>query len=250
MIYGLYLSTAGAKAESWRHDIIANNVANSNTTGFRQQFALVRQRLAHEIEHGGAAPTLPGDPQHIGGGLHMFESPNDLQTQGTMKYTGRNLDLAVQGEGFFEVRGDQGEFLTRNGSFAVDAQGNVTTADGSAQLLASGGPLKVDPNVPLEISNDGQVFQNGVGLGRIGISVPQDEYTLQPRGNSLFSYVGALRPAGGSIAQNYLEGSNVEPIEQMVDLIDASRAFQININMIQLQDQGLSTLLQTVPRVA
>lgn len=249
MLYGLYLSTAGVKAQSWRTDIIANNVANASTDGFRQQFAVMRARAAHAQEFGTAAPIAPDDLNRIGGGIHMYEAPTDLVTQGPIRRTNRQTDLAIRGPGYFQVRRDGNTYLTRDGSFALDGQGFLTTSDGTGQLLTTGGtPIQLDANVPIDIDETGQVFQNGIGLGQIAVVNPTQPNAVIRHGNGLLEYNGAIQPTQAGIEQGSLEGSNVQPILEMQELIESSRILELNVNMIQLQSDTLSTLIQTVPR--
>lgn len=249
MLYGLYLSTSGVKAQSWRNQVIANNVANANTDGFRQQLAVIRARDAHAQEFGAPDAVYPDDPTRIGGGVHMYEAPTDIESKGPLKRTNRQTDFAIRGDGFFQVRRGGVTFLTRDGSFSLNDDGTFVTSDGSGELLTSGGsPLQVDANQPFEVDSTGQVFQNGIGLGQIAVVSPTIPDAIAREGNGLLRYDGPTQDAEASIEQGSLEGSNVEPILQMQELIESSRVLEMNVNMIQLQNDTLATLIQTVPR--
>lgn len=250
MIYGLYLSGGGAKAQSWRQDIIANNIANADTTGFRRQIAVLRQRPAHEIEAGTGPPLVPGELRNLGGGVHMFEAPTDLDTPGVLKPSSRLYDLAIHGEGFFQVRRGTETYLTRSGAFAIDNGGFLTTNDGSAQVLgADSNPVRVDPNTPISIDAVGHIFQAGNLVGQLAVREPREPERLARAGSSQFRYDGPTEPASGVVKQSMLEGSNVNAISEMVDMIAASRVFETNVRLIQLQSDTLADLLQTVPRL-
>ena len=252
MLYGLYLSTAGAKAQSWRQDIIANNIANVSTTGFRQQFFAARQRLSPEGEFGKAPPSNPADPRRLGGGPHEYEAPTDFATEGTFEVTPRDPhNLAIHGDGFFRVqRGDE-VFLTRNGNFAQDEAGFLTTADGRGQVLSTDGqPMQLDANAPFAVWQDGRIYQNNILVGQLALETPNDQAAVTREGANLFRYDGETTPANGRVEQFMLEGSNVNPIYEMTGLIEASRAFEMNIDMINLQNEGLGTFLQSVPRIS
>ena len=251
MIYGLYLSTAGAQAQSRRQDVVANNIANVDTTGFRRQFLAARRRLDHLGELGAAAPSEPADPRRIGGGVVAAPTYDDLHTQGPMKPSSSPTHLAVAGDGFFRIRRGGEVFLTRNGAFSLDAKGRLTTSDGRGLVLSTkGDPIQVDPNKPLHVSNDGKVVQDNRSLGEIAVVLPANERSVERRGDSLLSYDGRNRAASGRVKQYFLEGSNVEPILEMVDLIGAARAFETNVSMIQLQSDTLGQLIDRVGRPA
>jgi flagellar basal body rod protein FlgG len=249
MLYGLYLSAAGAKAQSWRQDIIANNIANVDTTGFRRQLAVLRRRLSHEAELG-SQPTSPADVRNLEGGVHMYETPTDLGTPGLIKNTGRQLDLAILGAGFFQVQQGAQTFLTRNGAFTQDEQGYLATADGGARVLGiNGEPIRLDSSAAVVINPDGQILQNNVPVARIAVQAPQQPERMIRTTGSRFAYTGELQPGGGVVAQGHLEGSNANPIHEMTELIAAARNFELNMRMIQLQNDTLADLLQTVPRL-
>lgn len=249
MLYGLYLSTSGVKAQTWRNQIIANNIANASTDGFRQQFAVMRARAAHAQEFGAPEPVYPSNPERMGGGVHMYESPTDIVSTGPIRRTNRLTDFAIRGDGFFQVRRDGSTYLTRDGSFSLDSEGTLRTSDGVGELLTSGGtPLRVDANQPFEVDETGQVFQNGIGLGQIGIVRPTQPDGITRYGNGLLRYDGPTEDAAALVEQGSLEGSNVQPILEMQELIESSRILEMNVNMIQLQSDTLSTLIQTVPR--
>lgn len=250
MIYGMYLSTAGAKAQGLRQDVIANNLANADATGFKRQFAILQARNDHGSEFGAPPPLLADDPRNIQGGVHLVQTPGDVNTQGTAKATGRQFDFLVNGEGFFQVNRGGQTFLTRSGAFAVDARGVLVSADGQGQVVGvTGGPIRIDPAEPIGVDEAGRIFQNNNQLGQIALRTPTDPNAMVRRGDGLYQYDGPLRPSTGTIRQHMLEGSNVNAISEMVEMIETSRAFDINIQMVQLQNDGLANLLQTVARV-
>ncbi|MFO0948680.1 MAG: flagellar hook basal-body protein [Planctomycetota bacterium] len=250
MIYGMYLSTAGAKAQSLRQDVIANNLANTDTTGFKRQFAILQARNDHGSEFGAPPPFLANDPRNIQGGVHLVDTPGDLQTQGNVKATGRQYDFLVNGDGYFQINRGGRTFLTRSGAFAVDSRGVLVSADGQGQVMSTnGGPIRIDPAEPIGVDDVGRIFQNNNQVGQIALRSPTNPNDMARQGDGLYAYDGPLRPSTGTIRQNMLEGSNVAPITEMVDMIETARAFDMNIQMIQLQNDGLANLLQTVARL-
>lgn len=251
MIYGMYLSTAGAKAQSQRQDVIANNIANVDTTGFRRQFFAARQRWDHMSEVGASAPASADDPRRIGGGVYLARTYNDLQSTGAIKPSSSASHLAIGGQGFFRVRVGRDTLLTRNGAFSFDADGTLRASDGNARLLSKkGSPIKLDPNQPFDVLPDGTVIQQGRSIGQIALVQPRNPESLERRGNNLWSYDGRDVAATGQLRQYFLESSNVEPVQEMVDLIESARAFETNIHMIQLQNDTLSQLIDRVARPA
>lgn len=259
MIYGFYLSTAGAMAQNYRLNVIANNIANVDTGGFRKQFAPLQARPDHLSEYGYGPAVLPDDPRRMDGGVHLYDAPSDMDTQGAYQTTYRQLDMAIDGPGFFEIKREDGTFLTRDGAMTCDERGFLIPASGKGQFVGTGGePIRIDPNNvdSLAIMEDGRIFQNQaadgeapvfVPLGQLAISTPPQGAAMRRVGDNLFEYGGESEPATGKIRQGLLEGSNVEPINQMTGMIETQRAFQLNINMIQLQADTLATLIQQVP---
>jgi flagellar basal body rod protein FlgG len=251
MLYGLYLSTAGAKAQSHRQDVVANNIANVDATGFRRQFAAARQRLDRMGELGQAGPVAANDPRQIGGGVHLFRTYNDLDTQGVIKPSSSRAHMAIQGEGFFRIQKGNNTFLSRDGAFSFGPDGSLRTSDGEGILLSrEGSPFRLDANYPFEISPDNQIVQNGRPIGTIALVNPSNPDSIERQGENLFRYDGRDQAAAGTIKQGFLEGSNVDPVHEMVDLIETARAFEINVQMIQLQSDGLSRLIDQLPRPA
>lgn len=250
VIYGLYLSTAGAESQSYRQDVIANNIANVDSTGFKRQFAILQARADHETEFGGPPPQHPDDPRRLGGGMYLFHIENDLKTTGAMQVTSRDADLAVQGDGYFQIRRDGQRFLTRAGDFRLNSLAQLCTEDDNALVMSeSGEPIRLNGSQPYTVMRDGRVLQDEALVARITLVQPLEPERMRRAGEAMFSYDGALGPATGKIEQSMLEGSNVEPISEFVDLIETSRAFEINVQMIQLQSDGLRDLIQTVPRL-
>ncbi|QDU59536.1 Flagellar basal-body rod protein FlgG [Planctomycetes bacterium Pan216] len=248
MIYGYYISMAGAQTQSYRTDVIANNVANIDTAGFRRQFAIVQARQDHQTTFGDPPPLDPGNPRNMGGGVFLHRTASDTSTEGAYEVSNRATDLALEGDGFFVIRKGDERFLTRNGTFELDSQGFLVTQDGSGQVLATNGePIRLDPQRDFYVDWRGQVAQDGNPIATIARQTPEDPDDLKPLGKTLFSFEGDLVPTNARVEQRLLEGSNVETVHEMTGLIEAARAYQLNINMIQLQNDQLATLIQQVP---
>lgn len=251
MIYGMYLSTAGAKAASYRQDVIANNIANADTNGFRRMFATARERLDRLGEQGAGAPIRPDDPRQIGGGVHLYRTYTDYDTQGVIKPSSAPSHFAIAGNGFFRIQVGRDNFLSRNGAFTFGPDGSLMTSDLRGQVLSTAGSaIKLDPTRPFDVTAENTIVQDGRTVAEIALVEPRNPESLEHAGDSRLTYDGQDRPADGSLKQFFLEGSNVEPVHEMVDLIETARGFEINVQMLQLQNDTLKTLIQQVPRVS
>jgi len=234
----IYLSMAGAKATMQRQDVLANNLANASTTGFRAELQAFR---AVPVRGDGASTRVYALESTIG---------NDTRA-GPLQQTGRGLDVAAQGNAWFAVQALDGtEAYTRNGSFQVDAQGQLVTTTG-LPVLGDGGPITLPANAAVEVAADGSISAT-VGNGR-----PQQAGRLKlvsPEAPLLRGTDGLFRGADGDLTADpaarvqggALEGSNVNPIETMVAMISAARQFEQQMKMLQgaeQREQGAAKLL-------
>ncbi len=246
MPYGLYLSAAGAEVQRQRLNVLSNNLANVNTTGFKRELAVLQSRAAEAIEQGTAHPGS-GDLNDLGGGVEMPATLTDF-SQGLMQQTSNATDLAIDGEGFFVVQGEQEPMLTRAGDFTLDATGRLVTQGGQPVLSEEGGPILVDPRVPIEISPLGVVRQNDLAIP-LAVVKPHSPADLVKMGENQFRALAEVAPvplAERNVRQFTLERSTVRPTIEMVNLIETSRAYETNIRMIQHQDEMSSQLLSRV----
>jgi flagellar basal-body rod protein FlgF len=253
MDYGLYLSAAGAKAQITRQAVITNNIANSQTAGFKRDLVIMQSRLNASYEDPAMFPyRLPvyGDQ---GGGVTAVSDGIDL-SQSTFEDTHNRTDFALNGPGFFTIAGDNGEtLLTRDGRFMIDSEGALrTVAGGNRPVLNNAGePVRLNPDLPLEIAHDGTITQNGQGTGlKLGIT-DADPKTLVKLGGNLLRSATPLTPASAEteVLQYKLENSGVEPMVEIVNMMEGQRAFDANARMMTYQDSTMS-LLNTVGRVA
>jgi flagellar basal body rod protein FlgG len=196
-------------------DMLANNIANASTAGYkvdREFYSLYRDA---EAEDGMLSPVI--------------EKPWTDFSQGTLQVTGRPLDLALNGKGFFAVNSPNGTLYTRNGSFQLAPSGDVVTAEGYPVRLEGGAVLRSTTNDPMEVGPDGTVKQSGVSLGKLELAdfAPG---SLTKQGVSLFRPVEgtqALAPNGIQVHQGKLEGSNVASAESAVRLVGILRQFEM-----------------------
>jgi len=227
-------------------------VANAGTSGFKRDFALFQSHRPFDIENGtGSEP--PGNQYALSGGVSPAQIATDFST-GPMVRTGSAYDVALAGHGFFQVTDGQQQYLTRNGQFTVTHNGELVAQGSGMRVLSSKGvPISIPPEATrIDIADDGTLTATGgdgeqTQLGKLALVQPAAEGQLQKIGNSLYRANGDVSPAGGDlqVKQGYIEGSGVSPVNEMVEMIQASRAVEANVNMIKFQDEALDRLLQS-----
>jgi len=249
-MYGMYLSAGGAQSFSHYVDVISNNIANAETPGFRREFPVLRARHAEAIELG-QVPAGVGGRDDLGGGVYLSETRTDFSL-GTFEQTGSATDLAIadrEGHTFFAVEGDsQGEtLLTRAGNFYVDGGGMLRTQDDRGVLAVGGSPVRVDPRYPIVVSTDGVVTQSETGTQvPLALLQPRQLTDLEKVGQNTFRDRGSSRGAAAEdrqVRQGYVEHSTSQPVQEMVELIKASRAYEANVKMIQHHDETVGSLI-------
>lgn len=252
MIHGIYLSSHGANAQSIRQDVIANNLANASTTGFKRDVATF-QVFKPEDYRANVSSRMDGNRQNEVGALAVDRISTD-HTSGALQRTGRQYDVGLSGEGFLRVSDGQREFLTRNGQLRRSLGGELVTHDEGLRVLdTTGKPIQIPVTAAgISIGSDGQISavladNQQVPLARMDlVTAPTDQ--LQNLGNSLYQTQATTTPAGSAlqVKQGFVEASSVSPVHEMTAMIETSRAFEANINMIRMQDESLGRLLQTV----
>lgn len=251
MPYGLYVSAEGATAQSQRLEVIANNLANVDTVGFKPDQAAFQARFAEAVQEGHAAA---GDRSihDVGGGVKVIETLTNF-TAGRLQHTGADSDVAIIGEGFFQVAGDGDDpLLTRAGNFRLASDGRLLTGDGRPVLDSGGSGIQLAPNLPWSISKDGFVQQGG-GAVELAIVQPESLSDLTKVGANVFAARGPVTEideAAREVRPGTLELSAANPTRQMMAMIEASRAFEANARMIQTQDAAMQGLVGRLLRVA
>jgi len=246
MLYGLYLSAAGLQAEDYRQNVFANNMANSQTVGFKRSLATVMARQSAVDED----PTMAGYRVPVlsqqGGGVSAAPTRLDL-SQGTMQPSSNPLDLALQGQGFFTVQDSTGQTrLTRDGRFMLNKDNQLVMQSGPKVLDDTGNPITLNPALGVTVGADGQLTQDGTKVAQLGLRNVSDPLTLQQLGDSLLTARGNTKldpaPADTLVKQRATEASDTDPIIEMVNMLDGQRAFEANAHMITYQDQTLQQL--------
>jgi flagellar basal body rod protein FlgG len=259
MNYGLYLSAAGALTNMHRQDVLANNLANVNTVGFKPDSVLTRKRLPERLE----SPGSTADPQwlleRLTGGQFLQPTRVSL-TQGNLIATEGDLDLALEGDGLFLIgdgRGTGPEQLrfTRDGRFTINPEGElVMVANGKRVLDRNELPIRLDRNAPVRIDGRGVIVQNGSPVAELKIVAAPDTELLAKAGDNLLRLIeGAAmpeEPASGRVRQGYTESSAVDPILTLNAMMNAAKAAQSNLRMIQYHDNVLSQMFGTFAKVA
>jgi flagellar basal-body rod protein FlgF/flagellar basal-body rod protein FlgG len=214
---GFYAACAALMARSQALDLVANNLANTSTPGYRGQANIFRSFLATASGHPGSKLNQAVNDFGISGGSQM-----DL-TQGNLEHTGNDLVFAVQGPGFFEVQTGNGPAYTRNGNFQVSAQKQLTTAQGDP-VMGDQGPIRIVGG-PVTVSPDGTISVNGAVAGKVKLVEFPPGTNLESVGKTYYS---APKQAGAparqsTIAQGSLESSNVNPVGGAVELVAVQR---------------------------
>jgi flagellar basal-body rod protein FlgG len=247
----LRTAATGMRAQQLRTEVIANNLANVNTTGFKRSRAHFEDLLYQTVQ----GSTTVGSPEagttpaiQVGRGTHLA-SVQRLHSQGALEQTGRSLDLAIEGEGFFQIELPSGSVgYTRDGSFTISDTGTLVTQEGYA--VVPGVKVPVDAGT-LTVSRTGIVtVESGDGetseIGRLELARFANPSGLLSMGENLYNETPASGEAilgfpsedgMGRLLQGSLEASNVEIVQEMVDMIAAMRAYEINSKSIQNSEQ-------------
>lgn len=229
MAGGAYVALTGMRARIDQLDRVAADLANVNTAGYKSE--RVTTLAAERPDFGNALQTAV-DVVAAQGRLDM--------RSGALSPTGRDLDLALEGRGFFVVQTPAGERLTRNGNFDRRADGTLVTTDG-LPVLGTAGPIKLGPGA-ISVDADGTIRAGTVAAGRLRLADVPDYQALRREDHGRFRYVGAGQPAeveGTAVRGGMLEQSNVSVVERMVQLTEVGRSFEA------LQ-RGLTVLMNDV----
>ncbi|MEZ5644552.1 MAG: flagellar basal-body rod protein FlgF [Burkholderiaceae bacterium] len=225
----IYTAMTGASAAAHRQQLLANNLANASTPGFRAELATFR---SVPVRGDGATTRV----------FALEATAGHLETAGPIQTTGRSLDVAARGDAYFGVQALDGtEAYTRAGAFQVDADGTLVTAQGLPVLSDAGAPIVIPPNAQVDVGADGGINAR-VGeqppqvLGRLKLVTPNADSRLQRGEDGLFrGPLGDPLPADAQarVQGGALEGSNVNPVEAMVGMIAVARQFELQMRMMQ-----------------
>ncbi len=254
MMRALWTAASGMAAQQMNLDVIANNLANVNTSGYKRA-SLQFQEMMYDTQRAPGSSTTDSTTApsgiQVGYGSKVLATTKDF-SQGNLQSTGNTWDVAIQGPGFFKINLPDGSYsYTRDGSFLVNAEGQVVTQEG----FAVAGVGQIDPKATnISVGADGIVSAqiNGAAakISPFTLSTFANPNGLMSMGNNLYketeasgSAVDGLTPgqnAVGTLQQGYIETSNVQVVQEMVNMIQAQRAYEINSKAIQASDEMLN----------
>ena len=216
--------------------VVANNIANLSTAGFRREGVVFAEHIAR-LDSEASLSLTHGNARVV-----------DLQQAG-LTLTGATFDLGIQGEGFFLIETPQGNRLTRAGSFTPSAEGELVTPDGFRLLDSGGAPVVVPAGSgQVAVANDGTMSANGVPIAQIGLWRPVDPLALRHQSGTLFDG-GQLEPVEfGTIKQGFLEESNVEPVTEIARMIEVQRAYEMGQKFLDAEDSRIRGVIQALGR--
>ena len=229
----IYMATSGAEVQRLRLQILSNNLANINTSGYKEDQAVFRLP-DEEMSTGISSDPSSGGVSALMTGVIPMTTHTDF-SNGPLQQTGNPLDLALEGEGFFSIQTEQGVRYTRNGAFTINPEGALSTADGDP-VMGEGGEITIDGS-DVRVDGSGNVIVDGRQTDHLRIVKISAPEALHKIGKSLFQLdetngsEEAL--AYGGVQQGYLEGSNVNAVKAMTELIEVQRGYESYQKMIQ-----------------
>lgn len=250
MVKGLYTAFSGMLNEQNRMDIMTNNLANFDTTGFKKEGAtsqafdtLLALKIKDTSEGGSGANVKPlgfVDP-----GVKIGENYTDF-SEGSLKETGNTYDLALTDQGFFSVEftnknGETSTMYTRDGNFTLTKEGTLVNENGDFVLSNSGAHIRLNPLIPADIRENGAIYQNDRLVATIGVTDFENYDYLERYGENYFTALdGATTKAStAKVYSGYLEQSNVSIVTEMVNMISIARAYESSQKLIQTYDDNL-----------
>lgn len=214
--------------------IVANNIANSATTGFRAE-GLIFSEYVKPVDRGASLSMGQGNVRNT-----SFE-------QGALTQTGGTFDFAIEGDGYFLVETPSGERLTRAGAFSPSAEGDLVTYDGFRVLDAGGAPLFVPPGANIAVSGDGTLSADGSPLGQLGLVRPIDASDMVREDGVMFRTDAGYEPTDSArILQGFVENSNVNAVSQLARMIEVQRAYELGQSFLESEDERVRAALKAL----
>jgi flagellar basal-body rod protein FlgF len=216
--------------------VVANNIANASTTGFRAEGVIFSEHINALGPDSGSLSMATANVR------------DTVMTQGSLTQTGGTFDLAIEGEGFFVVDTPNGQRLTRAGAFGPNENGDLVTPEGYPVLDAGGAPLFVPQGVGrVGIGADGTLSANGQPIGQVGIVTPDDPNQMFRESGVLFDARGGFTPApDGRVLQGFLEESNVNPILQVSRMIEVQRAYELGQGFLDNEHERIRGVIKSI----
>ncbi len=218
--------------------LVANNIANISTTGYRKEGLIFSEQI-YALEN--------GDPSLSMASANVRATQ---QIQGPLSETGSRFDFAIEGDGFFLIETSEGEQLTRAGSFTPNQDGELVTPDGYRLLDNGGAPIFVPPDArDMSVAADGTMSANGRPIAQIGLYLPSETADLSRRDGVRFSVENGVEPMeDGVILQGFLESSNVNAVSEIARMIEVQRAYELGQKLLDKEDERIRGVLQTLGR--
>lgn len=239
MIVGLYTGASGMVSQGDYQTVIARNLANINTVGYKKNVAIFQSYISDA--------QTEGQTTNRGVGSSLGTVATDF-SQGTLEYTGNDLDFSIKGSGFFAVKTEDGVRYTRKGQFMLSRDMKIITPEGW-YLLGQGGEIQLPQNTKsITIKENGSIFADGKEIGKIKVVTVSDLTTLEPTGGCAYKLSNnAQKPEESTdfkIAHRYLEQSNVNAIDEMVNMIANMRGYQSGYKVTDSIDETLKKLIK------
>lgn len=255
MVKGIYTAASGMITQYKKMDVVSNNIANAGTTGYKKD-AVITEAFGEVLVKKINDPSEP-TPRNIGT-MSMGAKVDNVFTnfsQGSLIKTESPFDLAIEKEGFMAVSvvndlGQTVERYTRDGGLTVTNTGQLVTNSGNA-VLGNNGPIQLPSSGDLVINDTGDIFVDGQYLDRIKLVDFEDKTSLRKIGDNLFATTAesAEKDFSGRVLQGYLEGSNVNVVKEMVEMINVSRAYESSQKVLQANDETLGKAVNEVGKL-
>jgi flagellar basal-body rod protein FlgF len=234
---GVYTTLTRQSGLMREMQVIANNIANMSTKGFRQQGVV----FSEFVRETGDAPSLS---------MAEANTVNTSLLRGDLTETGNALDLGIEGEGFFLIDTDQGLRLTRAGSFSLSDAGEVVTPQGDRVLDVSQAPILLPGGMAgVSIAPDGTISRDGLVVSQVGLFRPVDDTGLKREDGVMFDAPEGIEPEpDGRMRQGFVEGSNVDPILQIARMIEVQRSYEMGQKFLEREDNRVRDAMQSLTR--
>ncbi len=257
MNYGIHLSAGGALTSMYRQDVLANNLANLNTVGFKPHALAMRARDTARAEDGLHHMDSNDLLERLGGGV-LADAPHVDFGQGPIRATGNDLDLAIEGDGFLAVASGEGADrirLTRDGRLTLDSEGRLVQATTGARVLDAGdGEIELDPTLTITVDDRGNIRQDGEVVAELQFINLDDTSVLEKLAGNQFKLpqqaLSQRTEATGRILQGSVEGSGVNPITALMSVQSAAGAARENLRMMSLFNQLMGQTINTFGRTS
>lgn len=257
MLKGLYTAYTGLANEQNRMDILTNNLANASTVGYKKEGATSQafdDVLSYKIKDASETANTAKRMGTLNMGVKIGENYTDF-SQGSFRITGNTFDLALAGEGFFTVQftnkdDEISTKYTRDGSFTLDEDGYLVTADGD-YVMGTRGRIRLNPLKETTINDDGMILQDGVAVAALRITDFVNYDYLEKYGENYYQTVDGARTkfADATVKSGYLEMANVQVVSEMVNLISITRAYESNQKIVQAYDETMDIAVNQIGKI-